>query len=54
MSILLIVVLVLLFGGGFGYWGHSRWGATNDLAGPGIGLGTILVILLVLYLLHVI
>jgi hypothetical protein len=52
--IVLIVVLVLLFGFGGGYWGHSRWGATNGFAGPEIGLGTILVILLVLYLLHVI
>jgi hypothetical protein len=54
MSIILILVLVLLFAGGFGYWGHNQWGATNGYAGPGIGLGTILVILLVLYLFHVI
>lgn len=54
MSIVLIIVLLLVFGGGFGYWGNSRWGATNGYAGPGIGIGTILVILLILYLLHVI
>lgn len=52
--ILLIIVLILVFSGGFGYWGHSRWGSTNTYAGPGIGLGTILIILLILYLLHII
>jgi Protein of unknown function (DUF3309) len=52
--IILIVVLVVLFGGGFGYWGHSQWGETNGYAGPSIGIGTILVILLILYLCHVI
>jgi hypothetical protein len=46
--ILLIIVLLLLFGGGFGYYGHSQWGNTG---GFGLGLGTILVILLVCYLL---
>lgn len=45
--LLLIVVLVLLFGGGGGYYGYSRWGT-----GGGMGiLGTVLVIVLVLYLL---
>jgi hypothetical protein len=53
MTLLLIIVVVLLFGGGFGYWGHSQWGENNALAGPGIGLGTILVIVLILFLLHV-
>ena len=38
-----LLVLVLLFGGGFGY---SRWGA-----GGGIGIGGVLLIVLVIYLL---
>ena len=47
--ILLIVVLLLLFGS-LPVFPHSRsWGY-----GPSGGLGTILVILLVLYLLHII
>ena len=50
----LIIVLVLIFGVGGGYWGHTQWGANNGYAGPGIGIGTVLVILLILYLLHVI
>ena len=54
MTLLLIIVLLLLFGGGFGYWGHTRWGENNPIAGPGIGIGTILIIVLVLFLLHVI
>src|ERR1700691_6701933 len=45
--LLLIIVLVLLFGGGGGYYGYSRWGS-----GGGLGiLGTVLLIVLVLYLL---
>jgi hypothetical protein len=45
--LLLIIVLILLFGGGGGYYGYSRWGA-----GGGLGiLGTVLLIVLVLYLL---
>ena len=52
--IVLIVVLVLIFGIGGGWYGHNQWGATNAYAGPGIGFGTIVIILLALYLLHVI
>jgi hypothetical protein len=48
MVIVIIVVLVLVLGGGGGYYGHSRWGY---MGGGGIGLGTILVILLVCWLL---
>jgi hypothetical protein len=48
MTLLIIVLLVLLLGGGGGYYGHSRWGYSG---GAGIGLGTILVILLIAYLL---
>jgi len=45
--LLLIIIVILLFGGGGGYYGYSRWGA-----GGGLGiLGTVLVIVLVLYLL---
>ncbi len=45
--LILIIILILLFGGGGGYYGHSRWGPTG---GAGVGLGTILLILLIVYL----
>jgi hypothetical protein len=45
--LLLIIILILLFGGGGGYYGHSRWGPGG---GAGIGLGTIVMILLIAYL----
>jgi hypothetical protein len=41
--VLIIIILVVLFGGGFGY---SRWGYRG-----GIGIGSILLIVLVIYLL---
>jgi hypothetical protein len=45
--LLLIIILALLFAGGGGYYGYSRWGA-----GGGLGIvGTVIVIVLVLYLL---
>jgi hypothetical protein len=45
--LLLIIILILLFAGGGGYYGYSRWGT-----GGGLGiLGTVLLIVLVLYLL---
>ena len=48
--LLLIIVLVLLFGGGGGYYGYSRWGT-----GGGLGIfGTVLLIVLILYLLGVV
>ena len=47
--ILLIIVLILLFGFGGGFWGHHTYGG---FAGPGIGLGTVLIILLVFWLLR--
>ena len=50
MLIILIIVLVLVFGGGGGYYGYNRWGRCG---GAGIGVGTILVILLVCYVLGV-
>jgi hypothetical protein len=43
--ILLIVVLLILFGGGFGYHGGYAWG------GPSLGLGGLLLIILVIWLL---
>jgi hypothetical protein len=46
--LLLIIILLLVFGGGGGYYGHTRWGPGG---GVGIGLGTILVILLIAYML---
>ena len=48
MVIILIIVLLLVFGGGGGYYGYNRWGSRG---GAGIGLGTVLLILLVCYLL---
>ena len=44
--LLVLILLILLFGGGFGYYGNSRypgWG------GPGFGLGTVLIIVLIWY-----
>ena len=46
--LLLIIILLLFFGAGGGYYGHTRWGPRG---GAGIGLGTILLILLIVYLL---
>jgi hypothetical protein len=46
MTIILIILLVLLLGGGGGYYGHSRWGYAG---GAGIGLGTILLIVITAY-----
>lgn len=46
--LILLIILILVLGGGGGYYGHSRWGYGG---GAGIGLGTICVILLIVYLL---
>ena len=46
--ILLVILLILIFGGGGGYYGHSRWGPSG---GAGVGLGTILLSVLLVYLL---
>jgi len=45
--IIIIIILVLLFGGGGGYYAHSNYGM------PGLGgvLGTVLIIILVLWFL---
>jgi hypothetical protein len=48
--LILLIILILFFVGAFPAWPHSRnWGY-----GPSGGLGTLLVVLLILYLLHVI
>jgi len=50
MTTIILVILILLLIGALPTWPHSsKWGY-----GPSGGLGTILVILLILYLLHVI
>ena len=50
MSTIILVILILLLIGALPTWPHSsKWGY-----GPSGGLGTILVVLLILYLLHVI
>ena len=46
--LILLIILLLLFGAGGGYYGHSRWGYGGS---AGIGLGTVLMIVLVVYLL---
>jgi cell division protein FtsW (lipid II flippase) len=43
-----IVSLTLAFGAGGGYYGHTRWGPRR---GAAMGLGTVLLILLIAYLL---
>jgi hypothetical protein len=45
--LLLILILILLFGFG-GYWGGNR---LNDGYGPHFGIGAVIVVLLILYLL---
>ena len=45
--LLLLILLLLLLGGGGGYYGHRRWGYRG---GAGVGLGTILLIVLIIYL----
>lgn len=44
--LLLLIVLLLVFGGGGGYYGHNRWGGRG---GAGVGLGTILMVILIFY-----
>jgi hypothetical protein len=46
--LIVVILLVLLLGTGGGYYGHRRWGYSG---GAGIGLGTILIILLIAYML---
>jgi hypothetical protein len=50
MMTILLIVLILMLIGALPTWPHSsKWGY-----GPSGGLGTVLVVLLVLYLFHVI
>ncbi len=50
MITILIIILLLMLIGALPTWPHSsKWGY-----GPSGGLGTVLVILIILYLLHVI
>ena len=50
MPTILLIILILMLIGALPTWPHSsKWGY-----GPSGGLGTVLVILLILYLLHVI
>lgn len=49
--LILIVLLILLLGCGGGYYGHSRWGYRG---GAGIGLSTVLLIVLLVYMLGII
>ena len=50
MYTILLIILILMLVGALPTWPHSsKWGY-----GPSGGLGTILVVLLILYLLHVI
>ncbi len=46
--LILLIVLLLLIGGGGGYYGHSRWGYQGS---AGIGLGTILLIIFLVWML---
>jgi hypothetical protein len=48
--LLLIIILLVLFAGGGGYWGYGRWGSRG---GAGIGIGGVLLILLIAYLLGI-
>jgi hypothetical protein len=45
-TLVIIIILILLFGGGGGYYAHGRYGG----AGLGGVLGTVLVVLVVLWL----
>jgi hypothetical protein len=46
--LILLILLLLLLGGSGGYYGHRRWGYGGS---TGIGLGTVLLIVLVIYML---
>ena len=49
MSLVLFILLLLLLFGGFGggYWAHSNYGGYY---GPGISIGTILLVILLVFL----
>jgi hypothetical protein len=48
MPILLIILLILLFAGGGGYYGGNYF---HSGYGPGFGLGTVLLVLVVCWIL---
>jgi hypothetical protein len=51
MLLILLILLVLVCGWGGGTLGHIRYGERYGYwAGPGFGIGTILVVFLLLYL----
>lgn len=49
--LLLIILLLLLLGGCGGYYGHCRWGYRGS---AGVGLWTILILLLLLYMIEMV
>jgi hypothetical protein len=49
--ILLLIILFLVFGGFGGWYGGNRGYPDNGWAGPGFGFGTILLIVLIVWLL---
>jgi hypothetical protein len=46
--LILLIILLLVLGGSGGFYGHRRWGYGGS---AGIGLTTILLIILIAYLL---
>jgi hypothetical protein len=50
IMLLLVIILILFFGFGGGWYGYRQYD-NSPYHGGGFGLGTILVILLILYLL---
>ena len=46
--LIVLIILLLLLGGGGSYYSHSRWGYAGS---GGIGLGTILLIILLIWML---
>lgn len=48
-TILIVILLILLLGGGGGYFGYKRFGG----AGLGGALGTVLIVIVVLWLVGV-
>jgi hypothetical protein len=46
--LIVLIVLIILLGSGGGYYGHQRWGYAG---GAGSGIGTILIVLLIAYML---
>jgi hypothetical protein len=49
--LLLLIILLLLLGSGGGYCGYRCWGYRG---GAGVGLGTIILIVLIIYMIGLI